>query len=302
MTDNLTAVPAPPAALLPLALAAAWAEQAARVEEADPLRAALLREHAGDLQRALAAAPAPEAATPDPVAATVSALIGLAHDRYATARLARGQRSYERMYQLDGEAIGLAEAAREVRERLAPAWDALAAERDGLAGDCAQYAAQLGTAYADRDALAARLAGAEAERDEQAKLYDNALHSAIRARDENERLQNALTLAMIAAREMSDEFASLRAERDHLSAALAGDNEGVRLWMLDCGNLADKHRQEAASLRGQLDRLRIAGTELRGELDDLASHWEHEYASETGWPSRCARELREALQGGGDGD
>lgn len=109
--------------------------------------------------------PAPEAATPDPVAATVSALIGLAHDRYATARLARGQRSYERMYQLDGEAIGLAEAAREVRERLAPAWDALAAERDGLAGDCAQYAAQLGTAYADRDALAARLAGAEAERD-----------------------------------------------------------------------------------------------------------------------------------------
>lgn len=164
MTDNLTAVPAPPAALLPLALAAAWAEQAARVEEADPLRAALLREHAGGHQRALAAVPAPEAATPDPVAATVSALIGLAHDRYATARLARGQRSYERMYQLDGEAIGLAEAAREVRERLAPAWDA----------------------------LAARLAGAEAERDEQAKLYDNALHSAIRAHDEIARLREAL--------------------------------------------------------------------------------------------------------------
>lgn len=95
--------------------------------------------------------PAPEAATPDPVAATVSALIGLAHDRYATARLARGQRSYERMYQLDGEAIGLAEAAREVRERLAPAWDA-------LAGRLAGAEAGRDKAYRERAALVAYLA------------------------------------------------------------------------------------------------------------------------------------------------
>lgn len=68
---------------------------------------------------------------------------------------------------------------------------------------------------------------------------------------------------------------------------------------------------EIASLRGQLDRLGIAGTELRGELDDLASWWEHAgqpdgLTRDETWEQEgrrgCARELREALEGGGDGD
>ena len=41
--------------LTPEALAAEWAQEAARVEEADPLRAAWLREHAAQLGRAHAA-------------------------------------------------------------------------------------------------------------------------------------------------------------------------------------------------------------------------------------------------------
>ena len=35
----------------------------------------------------------------------------------------------------------------------------------------------------------------------------------------------------------ADEFAALRTALEHAQAALAGDNEGVRLWMLDCGGL-----------------------------------------------------------------
>jgi hypothetical protein len=35
--------------------------------------------------------------------------------------------------------------------------------------------------------------------------------------------------------------------------------------------------------------------ELRARLLALADHWNREYASETGWPSHCAAELREAL-------
>lgn len=150
--------------------------------------------------------PAPEAATPP---MSLAAELEAEAARLTAISSPHGKIGETRAhFDVQARAEGLHDAARTVRERLAPAWDALAAERDGLAGDCAQYAAQLGTAYADRDALAARLAEAEAERDEQAKLYDNALHSALRARDENERLQNALTLAMIAAREMSDEFAT----------------------------------------------------------------------------------------------
>lgn len=77
-----------------------------------------------------ATAPAPEAATPDPVAATVAALVELAHNRNGASRIARegiSGRSQERACQLEGEAIGLDAAAALVRERLAPAWDALAA-------------------------------------------------------------------------------------------------------------------------------------------------------------------------------
>ena len=65
------------------------------------------------------------------------------------------------------------------------------------------------------------------------------------------------------------ELVSLREQVAHLSAALAGDNEGVRLWMLDCGALVDKHRQER-------DAAREHAQSLAEDLDDagaLLEHW-----------------------------
>ena len=38
-------------------------------------------------------------------------------------------------------------------------------------------------------------------------------------------------------------LAALQAENEHLKSALAGDNEGVRLWMLDCARLVNRHRE-----------------------------------------------------------
>jgi len=43
---------------------------------------------------------------------------------------------------------------------------------------------------------------------------------------------------------------------EHAAAALAGDNEGVRLWMLDCGELVERHRARAAAAEAQLAEVR----------------------------------------------
>ena len=41
---------------------------------------------------------------------------------------------------------------------------------------------------------------------------------------------------------------------EHAQAAL-NDNEGVRLWMLDCGELVAKHRERAEAAEGKLDEI-----------------------------------------------
>lgn len=57
---------------------------------------------------------------------------------------------------------------------------------------------------------------------------------------------------------LATQLADTQGERDHLAAALSGENEGVRLWMLDCGNLVDKHRKDAERLQAELDAARAA--------------------------------------------
>lgn len=57
---------------------------------------------------------------------------------------------------------------------------------------------------------------------------------------------------------LATQLADTQGERDHLAAALSGENEGVRLWMLDCGNLVDKHRKDAERLQAELDGARAA--------------------------------------------
>jgi transcriptional regulator with XRE-family HTH domain len=52
------------------------------------------------------------------------------------------------------------------------------------------------------------------------------------------------------------DLAEARAQIAHLSAALAGDNEGVRLWMLDCARLVSKHRDHATEVSLRLARIR----------------------------------------------
>ena len=58
------------------------------------------------------------------------------------------------------------------------------------------------------------------------------------------------------------DFADPRQALEHAKAALAGDNEGVRLWMLDCGELVAKHRSRAEVAAATLESIR-----------DLAENW-----------------------------
>ena len=48
------------------------------------------------------------------------------------------------------------------------------------------------------------------------------------------------------------DFADPRQALEHAKAALAGDNEGVRLWMLDCGELVARHRDRAETAEAKL--------------------------------------------------
>lgn len=66
------------------------------------------------------------------------------------------------------------------------------------------------------------------------------------------------------------ELAQLRAELEHAKAALAGDNEGIRLWMLDCTQLADKHRTRAEAAEAERDELHAALGLARGQLHSAA--------------------------------
>lgn len=52
-------------------------------------------------------------------------------------------------------------------------------------------------------------------------------------------------------------LAEMRTELEHCKAALAGDNEGGRLWMIDCGLLVEKHRK-AATEAAAAERERVA--------------------------------------------
>lgn len=59
---------------------------------------------------------------------------------------------------------------------------------------------------------------------------------------------------------------------EHAQAALAGDNEGVRLWMLDCGELVAKHRGRAEAAEAKLATLAVHN---RGHLELAGSCCPH---------------------------
>ena len=76
-----------------------------------------------------------------------------------------------------------------------------------------------------------------ADRDEQLRALDEEMAEAAAA-PERERAERA------------------EAELEHAKAALAGDHEGIRLWMLDCGELVAKHRARAEAAEARLAAVR----------------------------------------------
>lgn len=92
--------------------------------------------------------------------------------------------------------------------------------------------------------------------------------------------------------------------------ALAAENERLRLDLHDVRADRDAVEVQRNRATAECERLRVALegarvkrdangaglSALRVRLGELADHWNREYASETGWPSRCAIELREVLE------
>lgn len=93
---------------------------------------------------------------------------------------------------------------------------------------------------------------------------------------------------------------NLRTQLDHAKAALAGDNEGVRLWMLDCDARAERFRERADIWQTAAERaeasLEILHTELAGELPlmDLTASVQRDPADREAAVARVAR-IRAAL-------
>jgi len=64
------------------------------------------------------------------------------------------------------------------------------------------------------------------------------------------------------------EFDRMHSALEHAQSAAAGSHEGIRLWMLDCGELVQKHREHAveasALLTGMRERAEAAEAKLAG--------------------------------------
>lgn len=89
----------------------------------------------------------------------------------------------------------------------------------------------------------------------------DAARAAARIRDleaENEHLTDQLGDLRATVGGAEAEVDRVTAELDHAKAALAGDSEGIRLWMLDCGALVTKHRDRADKAEAERDALAAA--------------------------------------------
>jgi len=58
---------------------------------------------------------------------------------------------------------------------------------------------------------------------------------------------------------------------EHAQDAAAGSHEGIRLWMLDCGELVTKHRDRAEAAESALERITAERDELASEAAVLRS-------------------------------
>jgi hypothetical protein len=66
---------------------------------------------------------------------------------------------------------------------------------------------------------------------------------------------------------LQHEEENLRERLEHAEAALAGRSEGIRLWMLDCAEVASANRQRADKAEAEVARLE---SELAAALEENA--------------------------------
>lgn len=79
---------------------------------------------------------------------------------------------------------------------------------------------------------------------------------------------------------------------EHAQSAAAGSHEGVRLWMLDCGNLVQKHREHAVEASARLGEQRERAEAAEATLAALRS-----VLLEGGQPDATARRRALAIIG-----
>jgi hypothetical protein len=63
------------------------------------------------------------------------------------------------------------------------------------------------------------------------------------------------------------EFDRMHAAMEHAESAAAGSHEGIRVWMLDCGELVAKHRERAEAAERKLAMITAARSVLLPALD-----------------------------------
>lgn len=64
----------------------------------------------------------------------------------------------------------------------------------------------------------------------------------------------------------------LRTELEHAKAALAGDSEGIRLWMLDCAAATERWRQHAKRAERAAEEAELELEQLAKQAEDIAGH------------------------------
>ena len=143
---------------------------------------------------------------------------------------------------LDQVALAEGRSAAEVGLAVVTAWHrSQAAERPRAVTGSAGRESPASASPEPAVAIVAARMGASEEGDRTLRLCPTCLHDGVLER----------TLERAAAAET---------QLEHAKAALAGSNEGVRLWMLDCGELTAKHRERARAAEAKLAELENAIT------------------------------------------